>query len=175
MQQIPFIDLLIDLFKSALHVSGDKLAHLQEHFLTVYTAFGTVRRYCWYVSGDKLAHPQEHFLIVYTAFGTMHRYCCRQATRLRWNSTEFHLNLFACRQQYRCIVPKAVYTAKKCSWGWASLSLETCTAHLKRSIRRSINGICCILLVSYIVIVRSVRFFFSKIVNIFIQEETMQI
>jgi len=33
MQQIPFIDL----FKSALHVSGDKLAHPQEHFLTVYT------------------------------------------------------------------------------------------------------------------------------------------
>ena len=46
MQQIPFIDL----FKSALHVSG-----------------------------DKLAHPQEQFFTVYTAFGTMHRYCCRQA------------------------------------------------------------------------------------------------
>ena len=30
------------LFKSALHVSGDKLAHPQEHFLTVHTAFGTV-------------------------------------------------------------------------------------------------------------------------------------
>ena len=42
MQQIPFIDL----FKSALHVSGDKLAHPQEHILTVYTAFGTMRRYC---------------------------------------------------------------------------------------------------------------------------------
>jgi hypothetical protein len=32
----------INLFKSALHVSGDKLAHPQEHFLTVYTAFGTM-------------------------------------------------------------------------------------------------------------------------------------
>ena len=32
MQQIPFIDL----FKLTLHVSGDKLAHPQEHFLTVY-------------------------------------------------------------------------------------------------------------------------------------------
>jgi len=41
MQQIPFIDL----FKSALHVSGDKLAYLGEHFLTVYTAFGTLHRY----------------------------------------------------------------------------------------------------------------------------------
>jgi len=38
MQQIPFIDL----FKSALHVSGDKLTHPQEHFLTVYIAFGTM-------------------------------------------------------------------------------------------------------------------------------------
>ena len=88
LQQIPFINL----FKSALSVSR-----------------------------DKLAHPQKHFLTVYTAFGTMHR--------------------------YRCTVPKAVHTVKKCSWGWASLSPETCRAYLKRSI----NGICCILLVAYIV------------------------
>ena len=27
----------INLFNSALHVSGDKFAHPQEHFLTVYT------------------------------------------------------------------------------------------------------------------------------------------
>ena len=27
--------------------------------------------------GDKFAHPQELFLTVYTAFGTMHRRCCR--------------------------------------------------------------------------------------------------
>ena len=36
MQQIPFIDL----FKSIIHVSGDKLTQPQEHILTVYTAFG---------------------------------------------------------------------------------------------------------------------------------------
>jgi len=36
----------IDLFESALHVSGDKPVHLQEHFLTVYTAFGSMHRYC---------------------------------------------------------------------------------------------------------------------------------
>jgi len=42
MQQIPFIDL----FKSALHFSGDKLAHPQEHFLAVCTAFGTMHRCC---------------------------------------------------------------------------------------------------------------------------------
>jgi len=33
MQEISFIDLL----KSALRVSGDKLAHPQEHFLTMYS------------------------------------------------------------------------------------------------------------------------------------------
>ena len=32
----------ISLFKSALYVSGDKFAHPQEHFLTVFTAFGTM-------------------------------------------------------------------------------------------------------------------------------------
>ena len=32
----------INLFKSALHISGDKFAHPQEHFLTVCTAFGTM-------------------------------------------------------------------------------------------------------------------------------------
>ena len=32
----------INLFKSAKHVSGDKFAHPQEYFLTVYTAFGTM-------------------------------------------------------------------------------------------------------------------------------------
>jgi len=37
-QQFPPIDLFIDLFEFALHVSGNKLVHLQEHFLTVYTA-----------------------------------------------------------------------------------------------------------------------------------------
>ena len=43
MQQILFNDL----FKSALHVSGDELAHPQEHFLTVYTVFGISRRMRW--------------------------------------------------------------------------------------------------------------------------------
>jgi len=33
MQQFSFIDLFTDLFESALRVSGDNLAHLQEHFL----------------------------------------------------------------------------------------------------------------------------------------------
>ena len=37
------------------------------------------------VSGDKFFHSQEHFLTVYTAFGTMHRHCCRPVPWLRWN------------------------------------------------------------------------------------------
>ena len=43
-----------------------------------------------HVSGDKFAHPQEQ-------------------------SMEFHLNRDTGRQQRRCIVPKAIYTVKKCS------------------------------------------------------------
>ena len=35
----------INLFNSVLHVSGDKFVHPQEHFLTVYTAFGTMHRH----------------------------------------------------------------------------------------------------------------------------------
>ena len=38
-----------------------------------------------HVSGEKFAHPQEHFFTPYTAFGTMHRHCCRAVPRLRWN------------------------------------------------------------------------------------------
>ena len=34
----------IIIFNSALHVSGDKFAHPQEHCLTVYTTFGTMHR-----------------------------------------------------------------------------------------------------------------------------------
>jgi len=36
---------LINLFKSDLHISGDKFAHPQEHFLNVYTAFGKMNRH----------------------------------------------------------------------------------------------------------------------------------
>ena len=90
-----------------------------------------------HVSGDKFTHPQEHSLTVYTAFGTMHRHCCRPVPRGTG------------RQQCRCIAPKAVYTDKECSWGWANLSPETFRADLKRINKRK-N--CCILLVAYIVV-----------------------
>ena len=43
------------------------------------------------------------------------------------------------RQQCRCIVTKAVCTVKKCSWGWANLSPETCRADFRRLIKRLIT------------------------------------
>ena len=41
---------------------------------------------------------------------------------------------------------------QKCSWRWASLSPETCRADSNRSIKRSINKNCCIVLVAHIVV-----------------------
>jgi len=44
-QQDPTTFSFINLFKSTIHVSGDKFAHPQEHFLAVFTAFGTMHRH----------------------------------------------------------------------------------------------------------------------------------
>ena len=49
------------------------------------------------------------------------------------------------RQQYRFIVPKAVYTVKKCSWGWANFSHETRRAELKRLINEKVVASCWLL------------------------------
>ena len=38
-----------------------------------------------HVSGNKFADTLEHFLTLYTALGTMHRHCCQPVARLRWN------------------------------------------------------------------------------------------
>jgi len=38
MQLISFVELFIDIFEAVLHVSGDKINHLQKQLLTVYTA-----------------------------------------------------------------------------------------------------------------------------------------
>jgi len=46
-------------------------------------------------------------------------------------STIFHFNSCIVRQQGRCIVPKAVYTVKNCSWESTNLSPGTCRAKLK--------------------------------------------
>jgi len=55
---------------------------------------------------------------------------------LRWDS--FHLNRDTGRQQRRCILPTAVYTVKKYSWGWRNLSPESCRADLKILINEDI-------------------------------------
>jgi hypothetical protein len=55
-----------------------------------------------------------------------------------WDGTDFRLNRGTGRQQYRCLIPKAVYTVKKCSWGWANLSPEKCRAELKRWINEKV-------------------------------------
>ena len=94
-----------------------------------------------HVSGDKFVHPQEHFLTVYTAFGTLHRLCCRPVVRFRWNISS-NSTCATGRQQRRCIVPKAVYIVKKCSWGWANLSPEICWADLKRLIKEKVVVYC---------------------------------
>ena len=65
-----------------------------------------------HVSGDKFAHPQEHFLTLYTAFDTMHQHCCRPVPRLRWNvssistvEAEFLRIQTTGRQHRGCIIP----------------------------------------------------------------------
>ena len=56
-----------------------------------------------------------------------------------WDGIDFHLTG---RQQCRYIVPEAVYTVKKCSWGWANLSSETCRSELKRLMNEKIVASC---------------------------------
>ena len=45
----------------------------------------------------------------------------------------------------RCTLPKAVYTVKKLSWGWANSSPETCRADLKRLINEKVVASCWLL------------------------------
>jgi len=78
-----------------------------------------------HISGDIFANPQEHFLTLHTAFVTMHRHCCLPVPRLRWNWHSIS-TVLPVLQQCRCNVPKAVCTVKKCSWGLANMSPETC-------------------------------------------------
>ena len=63
-----------------------------------------------HVSGDVFAHHQEH-VTVFTASGTVHRYCCRLVPWMRWNCKQFHLIHDSSRQQYRWTLPEAVNTA----------------------------------------------------------------
>ena len=77
----------IRLFKSALHVSGDKFAHSQEHFLTIYSF--------WY--------NEPTLLPTGSSVGALYQ--------------------------------KLYIQSKKFSWGWATLSPETCRADLKTLIK----------------------------------------
>ena len=49
----------------------------------------------------------------------------------------------------QCILPKAVYSVKKCSWGWANLSPEICWADLKRLINEKVVTPCWLFTSSY--------------------------
>ena len=109
--------LFIIFFNSALHVSGDKFAYPQEHFLTVYTAFGTMQRHCCRpVASISTVAP------VGSSVGALY-----QKLYIQSKSSQFHLNRLIGRQQCRCIVPKAVYTVKKCTYGNHIVQPTRCT------------------------------------------------
>ena len=81
MQQFSFNDLFIDLFESTLHVSGDKFAHLQEHFW-LYIQL-------WYNASILLPTSDKVEMVTSDKV-----------------EMERHLNLVTGRQQYWCVVPK---------------------------------------------------------------------
>ena len=128
MQKIPFIDL----FESALHVSGDKLTHLQEHFLTVFLLIYLNLLYMFRATNSPIFR---------STFWLIHSQKVLYMFRAT-NSPIFRSTFW--------LYVQSKSTVKKCSWRWASLSPETCRADSNRSIKRSINGIFCILLVAYI-------------------------
>jgi len=74
MKQIPFIDL----FKSAVHVSGDKLAHPQEHFWLIYSF--------WYnapiLMHDRSAAISVHYICVCVCV-CMYETCLRHERKSR--------------------------------------------------------------------------------------------
>jgi len=76
-----------------------------------------------------VGNQQDATISVYWSFKINSTCFGRQTAADRWP-----FDKITGRQQYRCIAPQAVHTVKKCSWGWASLSPETCRADLKRSI-----------------------------------------
>ena len=104
----------IDSFKLVLHVSGNIFAHLQEHFDCIY---------CFLEQCTNSA------------------VCCRLVTQIRWNWSwfnQYHPICVTGRQQTAGSVhcSKNLYVQSKCSWRWAKLSPETCTAILKESIKQ---------------------------------------
>ena len=98
MQQFSFIDLFIDLLESALHVSGDKLSHFQEHFLEQRceqpARCNNFRLLIFLLIYLNMLHMfratnSPIFRSTFTCIlnpGKMHRYCCRPVKRYRQKS-----------------------------------------------------------------------------------------
>ena len=103
----------INLFNSDLHVSGDKFAHPQEHFFDcIYsvwcnapTLLPTGATVEMELSSISTVTP------VCTSVGALNQELCTQSKSAP--EDQFHLNRGTGRQQWRRIVPKAVYTVKK--------------------------------------------------------------
>jgi len=104
MQQHSFIDLFIDLFESALRVSGDKFAHLQEHFwlyMQLWYNNYLIQLIILFLSNyDYSSHVKILFILIY---------------------------------HYSALYQTCIYSQKS-SWRWANLPPETCRADSNRSI-----------------------------------------
>jgi hypothetical protein len=117
MQQIPFIDL----FKSALHDSGDKFGHPQEHFwlymqLLVQCTYSAADRWHGWDGSQFYLNRQIRpssgaFLIVYTAFGTMHRHCCRNGDTVEVDLSSISTDKFAHPQEHFWLYMQLWYNA----------------------------------------------------------------
>jgi hypothetical protein len=123
----------INLFESALRVSSDEFARPQGHFLTMYSL--------WYNAPTLLLTvATAEMQPVSSSVGALYPKMCMQSksapedgrhirpssgalfeyVQLMVQCTDtaadrFHLSRGTGQQQCRCIVPKAVYTVKKCS------------------------------------------------------------
>ena len=75
------------------------------------------------------------FFAVYTAFGSMHRHCF-------WPVPPGTVPAAPVGSSVDALYQELYIQSKKCSWGWANLSPETCRAELKRSINEKVVASC---------------------------------
>jgi hypothetical protein len=66
----------ISLFNSALHVLGHKFTHPQEHFLTIYTAFGTMHWHCCRLVSSSVGALYQKLYIQSKSTPEDGRICC---------------------------------------------------------------------------------------------------
>ena len=123
-------------------VSDSDVSNQQDATSFVFWSFYWSIWICSTCFGRQTRPSSRALLTVYTALVK----CIGIAADLwqGWNGTSSISNVGALYQS--CIY------SQKCSWRWASLSPETSRADSNRSIKRSINENCCILLVAYIVV-----------------------